>query len=378
MSPNAEWVSSYAFMQSPASFLSYLSDHTSLTFDIDSLTEKYETFYKADVFHKGHTIELIRWCKEDSECTNLIKELHRIAVLPHDIVLEPGAQSPVDIIIPCYNLGHLIEDTLASIERSFNDNMNVCIIDDGSTEAASIEGLKKAEAYGYKVIWQTNTGLCKALNNVIEQTSNEYLLVLSSDDKVDPKFITQSIQLLNERNDVGVVYCNPKTFEAWYSMWQTPDFDAAQFLSLNFIVATSMYRRKYWIQSGGYDLEIGGNEDWEMWMNCLELGAAFYHINEYLFHYRYRIGSKIQAAYKPDSRRKIVSYLCNKHQSLYAKFLPEIMGNLHYAIAKFDQSKTTDHLEVEMGATRLGLLGSLMYRTLRKIGHLTLKRNRTF
>lgn len=376
--PNAEWISSYAFMQQPLTFFSYLNNHASFSVNLNLIKERYSDFYNEAYFHTGHTIELIRWCKADEECSFLIKKLHQIAVLPHDIILESTYSRKVDVIIPCYNLGHLLEDTLASLERSFNDNINVCIIDDGSTQPQTIDGLKKAESFGYKVIRQSNTGLCKALNNAIEKCNSEYLLVLSADDKVDPKFITQSLKILEQQQEVGVVYCNPKTFEAWYSMWLTPDFDAAQFLSLNFIVATSVYRRKYWEQAGGYDPNTDGNEDWEMWMNCLEHGAKFHHIDEYLFQYRYRAGSKIQTVYKPDGRKKLVSYMSNKHHSLYAQYLPQIIGNLHYAIAtsekQYIEGKSIDQIEVETGARKLGLLGTLMYRTLRKIGHISRKR----
>lgn len=372
-------VSSYAFMQQPINFVSLLNKDFGFNFKLHEIKPLYEAFYKEAFFHDGHTISLIRYCKEDLEANKLIAQLHTQAVLPHDII-TPDTKTKIDIVIPCYNLGHLLEDTLASLERSFCDNYTVTIIDDGSTDSETKAGLKKMEGYGYPIIYQQNTGLCKALNHAIETTKNELLLVLSADDKLDPKFITESITIMQQQEDTGVVYCNPKTFEAWYSMWLTPDFDAARFLSLNFIVATSVYRKKYWTAAGGYDSLADGNEDWEMWMNCLEQGAHFHHLDEYLFHYRYRPGSKIQTCNLPNNRKRLVSYMSHKHIHLYQKYIPEIIGNLHYKISEIDvpsAPKNTDQVEVETGAKVLGIMGQFMYRLLRKTGHLTLKRKTT-
>jgi len=368
-------VSSYAFMQQPLHFIEMLNKNFGFTLDLNEVKSLYASFYKEAYFHSGYTISLIRYCKKDDEATQLIKQLHHQAILSHDII-ETNLTEIVDIVIPCYNLGHLIEDALASLERSFCTNFTVTIIDDGSTLEETKTALKKVESYGYNVIYQPNKGLCKALNNAIETTNNELLLVLSADDKLDPKFITQSVAIMNANSSVGVVYCNPKTFQAWYSMWLTTDFDAAQFLSLNFIVATSVFRRKYWKIAGGYDPLADGNEDWEMWMNCLEQGAQFFHINEYLFHYRYMPGSKIQTCNLPHNRKRLVSYMSSKHIDLYRQYLPEIIGNLHYKISEtgMDIKSSTDQGEVQAGAKALGILGQVMFRLLRKTGHLSLKR----
>ncbi|MES2558583.1 MAG: glycosyltransferase [Bacteroidota bacterium] len=372
-------LSSYAFMQQPVGFFSCLNETGLFSIDLSEVKQKYIDFYQPKHFYQSYTVELIRWCKEDTRANQIIKELHQRAVLPHDLI-KPASENKrlVDIVIPCYNLGHLLEETLASIERSFNNNFSVLIIDDGSTQPETQQGLKRAEEYGYKVVYQKNAGLCNALNNGLAMCENELVLILSADDMLDPLFVTKSIEILNATEEIGVVYCNPRTFEAWHSMWLTPDFDPAQMLSQNFIVATSVFRKKHWEKAGGYDPMADGNEDWDMWMSCLEQGAGFHHVDEYLFHYRYREGSKIQICSLPDNRKKLVSYMSGKHHILYEKHLPSIIGNLHYIIATTTQQKTEgksiDQIEVEAGAKQLGIVGSFMYRSLRKVGHLV--RNR--
>jgi glycosyltransferase involved in cell wall biosynthesis len=380
-------LSSYAFMQQPSRALSILNDQFGYSFDVENARALYQDFYKAVYFHDGYTVDLIRSCKQHPDVLPLIKQLHKAAIWPHDTIAEGAQPKKVDVIIPCYNLGHLLGDTLASIERSFNHNFNVIIIDDGSTKQDSIEGVKRAEQDGYRVIWQQNTGLCKALNNAVKEGSAEYLLILSADDMIDPKLITEGTRILDSREEVGVVYANPKTYEAWYSMWLTPDFDPVRFLSLNFIVATSVFRRKYWEQAGGYDPMADGNEDWEMWMSSMEQGAQFYHVDEYLIQYRFRPDSKIQTCNLPENRKRLVEYMSGKHKELYKQYVPGIVGTLHYTISDIEmrnrpssavpqQYKSIDQAEVEQGAKALGKLGEFMYRFLRKSGHLSLKKQK--
>lgn len=371
-------VSSLAVMQQPLKLLELLNNKFGYDFNLSEVKTGYSDFINKDRFNQITTIENIRYCKENLKTVEVLQSLHATAILAHDVVVI-NAQKKLDIIIPCYNLGQFILDTLAGLERSLANNFEVYIIDDGSTSEESKAGLRKAEELGYHVMWEVNRGLCDALNFAIAKGSNPYLLILSADDYLDPKFINQSIALLENNSALGVVYTNPKTFGTWYSMWLTPDFDEVEFLSRNFIIATSTFRRSYWEKSGGYDKKANGNEDWEMWMSCLEQGAVFHHIDEYLFSYRFRHGSKIQHYNLPQNRKELVAYMAGKHKSLYEKHADKIVANLHYAISDIEirqignipqEMKSADQLDLERGFKVLGTAGTFIYKFVRKVGYL--------
>ena len=373
---SAKLVSSLAVMQQPNKLLALLNEVYGYGFDVAGAKKKYSDFVNKERFNQITTIENIRYCKENAKTVDVLKALHTAAILPHDLMVS-NPQKKLDIIIPCYNLGQFVLDTLAGLERSLANNFEVYIIDDGSTSDESKEGLKKAEQLGYSVMWEVNRGLCDALNFAIAKGTNPYLLVLSADDYLDPKFINQSLALLENDSNVGVVYTNPKTFGTWYSMWLTPDFDEVEFLSRNFIIATSVFRRSYWEKSGGYDKKADGNEDWEMWMSCLEQGAVFHHIDEYLFSYRFRQGSKIQHYNLPQNRKNLVGYMAAKHKKLYEKYADQIVANLHYAISDIEmrqsgnipqELKSQDQIDLEKGFKVLGALGTFIYKAVRKVG----------
>ena len=75
----------------------------------------------------------------------------------------------ISIIIPCYNHGKYLDDALSSIKKSKeNYEVEIIIVNDGSTEKETIEILNNLENQGYFVLNQKNGGLGNARNNGIK------------------------------------------------------------------------------------------------------------------------------------------------------------------------------------------------------------------
>lgn len=373
-------LSAYAFLQQPLELVRILNRQFGLQNNLETLAPQLDAFYHESHYHSGQSIELIRYVKADEEAMSILIRLHELSVLKHD-ERDPYFDNravTAHVVIPCYNLGHLLDECLAGLERSLNKSFDITIVNDGSTSEETQMHLKRIESLGYTVVHQANQGLCATLNNGVRLSDKPYVVILSADDKMDPSFISKAVKILDEQQNVGVVYANPTTFESRYNMPVIPDFDADKLLTDNYIVATAVYRKNLWEACDGYDPAADGNEDWDMWVGCYEKGAVFHHLNEYLFYYRIRQGSKLGSTITPEGRRKFTSYIANKHREVYARHIGAVIGNLQAHLFHFinqQQINTSeDFVEITAGKERLGFIGTLLYRTLRKAGHLAIRK----
>ena len=70
----------------------------------------------------------------------------------------------VSVVIPCYNHGQYLPEAIASAEAARGVRVELIVVDDGSTEPATLEVLAGLARGGYHVIRQSNQGLSAARN----------------------------------------------------------------------------------------------------------------------------------------------------------------------------------------------------------------------
>src|ERR1700753_4343673 len=106
----------------------------------------------------------------------------------------------LSIIIPCYNSGCYLYEALESIERSediASIRYEIIIVDDGSTDEATIKLLNDLNIANCPVLRQQNAGPAAARNTGVKVAKAPYLSFLDSDNHVRPGFINKGINLLN-------------------------------------------------------------------------------------------------------------------------------------------------------------------------------------
>lgn len=225
----------------------------------------------------------------------------------------------VSIIIPCYNHGLYIDETIASIEQIDDKALyEVIIVNDGSTDAYTNERLTEI-AKKYTVITQANAGLSAARNTGIAAATGKYILPVDSDNKIHASYLYKGIEVLDNDPSISIVYGNANLFGASTGIKQTYPFNLQRLMISNYIDACAMYRKDVWKITGGYDVNMRhGYEDWEFWLNAAFKGCGFKYIDDQLFDYRVLHTSMVHQLAKDKTKvNNIITYMSEKHSQYY-------------------------------------------------------------
>lgn len=203
----------------------------------------------------------------------------------------------VSIIIPCYNQGEFLEECLSSVYDSSYKQIEVIIINDGSTDNSKeiIEAL--SFNFNFKFIHQENSGPSIARNNAIQASSGAYVLPLDADDLIGTNYIEKAVEVLENQDSVGIVYCNAELFGEKSGIWNLPSFSLDRMLTENLIFNCALFRRSDFDKTIGYNPNMKeGWEDWDFWLSILELKKEVVKLELVGFYYRIRSNSREHAS----------------------------------------------------------------------------------
>ena len=109
----------------------------------------------------------------------------------------------ITFIIPAYNAERYIPECLDSIIKNRCDDIEVLVIDDGSTDNSKDvikEYVRKDNRIQY--IYQNNSGVSAARNMGLDNAKGRYIMFLDADDFVDNKVFDELLEdILEEMPD---------------------------------------------------------------------------------------------------------------------------------------------------------------------------------
>lgn len=122
-----------------------------------------------------------------------------------DIRPKNDSMPLVSIIAPCYNAEKYLDVALASIFAQDYPNVEVIIVDDGSTDN-SVPMLRALQAqYDFQLYSQANQGVSAALNHGLRYAKGEYVCTPDLDDIMLPSSVRLRADYLNQHPEVGCV-----------------------------------------------------------------------------------------------------------------------------------------------------------------------------
>lgn len=229
--------------------------------------------------------------------------------------------SRVSIVIPCYNAGRFLAEAVESALAQTHGDLEVVIVDDGSTDAETTRLLDAADWPRTRVLRQANAGPAAARNAAIAAATGECILPLDADDKIEPSYVEKALAVLEARPDVGIVYCKAAKFGADSGPWQLPPYTPDELVIDNVIFITSLFRKRDWERAGGFNEGLRhGVEDYDFWVRLLSLGLDVVQLDETLFHYRVQAVSRT-TTFNSQRERMVETYaeIFRTNVGFYAK-----------------------------------------------------------
>ena len=113
----------------------------------------------------------------------------------------------ISVIVPVYNVEHYVGPCLDSLLAQTYSNLEILVVDDGSTDHSGIICDKYAEKDSrIRVVHQVNGGAANAKNTALRLATGELLAFADSDDLVEPDAYAYMVAQL-EKYDADVVQC---------------------------------------------------------------------------------------------------------------------------------------------------------------------------
>lgn len=176
--------------------------------------------------------------------------------------------SSVSVIVPAYNYGQYIAETLESILAQSVPAHEVIVVDDGSTDTTA-EIVKK---YPVTYLYQENKGLAAARNTGIKHATGTYIMSVDADDILKPEAIKEHLKLADEKS---IVTCGLMAFGAENYTARPRKATVDILLKTNVIYSNTLFPKQAWCDVGGFDesdtMRLGW-EDREFWLRVLAAG----------------------------------------------------------------------------------------------------------
>ena len=228
----------------------------------------------------------------------------------------------VSVIIPCFNQGTYLGETIQSVLRSDFATYEIVIVNDGSTETFTNQFIDNYNHPNVRIIKTKNQGLAEARNTGIKASSGKYVLPLDADDKISPTYISEGIKILDKDETIKVVTAETRLFGAVNRRMKLLNFSLENLMCQNTMVCSSFFRRKDFDLTEGYNANMKyGFEDWDFWLTLLETGGSVYRIPEEHFFYRIKKSSMITNLQQRETKlRDMRLQLYNNHKKLYSSY----------------------------------------------------------
>lgn len=199
-------------------------------------------------------------------------------------VLPPGFSPLVTVLVPAFNEGKVIANTLHSLLASEYGNLEILVVDDGSTDDTSaVVTALAAENPKIRLITQANGGKSAAANHGLETARGEIVIAVDADTLVTPDaipkmvahFASPDVTAVCGNVEVGNVNGVITAFQA-IEYVTSQNFDRRAFSALNCISvvpgALGAWRRDAVIAAGGYSHETL-TEDADLTLTILRRGG---------------------------------------------------------------------------------------------------------
>ena len=243
----------------------------------------------------------------------------------------------VSIVVPAYNVEDYIEKCVASLLNQSYTNLEILLVDDGSTDSTSrlCDGFATFDSR-VKVVHKANGGPSSAREAGITASTGDYLMIVDGDDWVDLDTVEQCVSVVLRYSNIDVVIFS------YMREWQNSSFPTPvlrreglypshEFRSLIYkrlfgptgealrypeaanrldTCCVKFYKIEVARKGRYYDTQlVGSSEDALFNMHALAGCSSAYYLDRPMYHYRKGISS-LSNNYRPNLTKQWENLFC--------------------------------------------------------------------
>lgn len=248
----------------------------------------------------------------------------------------------ISVIIPIYNIENYIEECVNSIIDQLYRDIEIILVDDGSTDKSGQICDKYAQIdHRIKVVHKKNEGLVRARKTGLQEAKGSLIAYVDGDDWIEPNMISRLYQIMIE-NDVDIAMCGRfedtgDTHRAVNHGIPEGKYDKQDLLEKvypNMIVNGAFFEwgmfpgvwDKLWKREALYEYQMAVDERLAMGEDAACTYPALLHadsiyvLHECLYHYRQTATSMVKQNSDIELQRKRFNILYNSVNNLLEKY----------------------------------------------------------
>lgn len=236
----------------------------------------------------------------------------------------------ISVVVTCYNHENYIEQCLRSIFKQTYRNIELIVLDDGSTDNSSeiIQEVLKESPFVTTFESHENIGVVRTRNKGLNLLNGAYFLFVDSDDFLDETYVEELYECAINRQ-ADIVYCDLFNFEKNEVYLKAQEFGIHSILVSNYISNCSLVKKAI-LKGTYYDETLSGKklEDYDFFLNLIiNNGAkAVYQPNAKL---NYRVFEKDSI-----SKRDSVRYHFEIYLEVLKKYLDKLPHEIYQAVSE--------------------------------------------
>ena len=208
----------------------------------------------------------------------------------------PTEDPLVSVVIPAYNVGNLIAQTLDSVFAQQYRNFEVVVVNDGSPDAPALEAALAPYRDRITYVVQENAGPSAARNTGIEHSRGDLIAFLDGDDIWRPECLTEQVARATADPGAAVVHADAEvigdptvagmTLRQLNHSGGEASFAAIVTERYTLTTSCSVLRREWWERVGRFDPALRRSEDFDLWLRIAHAGGRFDGTDRVLAQYR--------------------------------------------------------------------------------------------
>ena len=197
----------------------------------------------------------------------------------------------VSVIVPTYNEEDVIGQCLESLFQQTYKDLEIIVVDDGSTDTTSLKLRGAVKTYGIKVFTQEHKGPGAARNLGASKASGEILVFVDADMTFEPDFTEKLVGPIIQGKTKGT-FSKDEYVSNWDNVWArcwsiNSGWEPKRRHSKNYPDKQKVFRailKSEFEKAGGFDEKRGYNDDWSLseklnYKADVVPNAVFYHRN---------------------------------------------------------------------------------------------------